>query len=404
MGRRRQFGSVRKLASGRWQARYRTSGGRSITAPSTFPSKAEAGRWLAATETDLARRLWLDPEAGKVLLGAYAWAWLRGQARLAKRTREIYETQLRLHVLPAIDAEVPALGEIALGDLTPEVVRQWYAALVAARGQSVAAKAYTRLRQILTRAVEDERIARNPCRVARGGVERHPEQRFASIPELYGLAAAVPAQYRTLVLTAGLAGLREGELFGLRWRDVDLEDGSITVRRKRLRLASGEVIEEDPKSDAGRRKVALPATLVDELVQHRVSHRPSAEPDDYVFVSPTGEPLERSNFRHRVWLPATRSIGLEGLRFHDLRHTAGTLAARTGATTKELMARLGHASPRASLSYQPPAEDPDRRVAERLDEMTAEAGVDRAAPAADRRVPLPSGTDVARRRGTDLLG
>ena len=272
---------------------------------------------------------------------------------------------------------MPALGNVALSDLTPELVRQWYAALVERRSGSVAAKAYTRLRQILTAAVDDDRIAKNPCRIDRGGVERHPEQRFATMAELGHLAATVPDRYRALVLTAGLAGLREGELFALRWNDIDLTDAVITVRRKRLRLASGEVIEDDPKSRAGRRKVAMPAMLVAELTRHLAGHGHAAAPDSYVFVSPTGEPIERSNFRYRVWLPATQTAGLAGLRFHDLRHTAGTLAARTGATTKELMARLGHSNARASMIYQHAAEDRDRRIAEGLDAMARGAGVNR---------------------------
>lgn len=375
MSRRREFGSVRRLPSGKWQARYEMEGGRSIAATHTFPSKADAARWLATVEADQGRGLWVDPGAGKTPLADYAWGWLRGQARIAKRTREIYEGQLRLHILPRIDAEVPALGDIALAELTPELVRQWYAALVEQRSGSVAAKAYTRLRQILTAAVDDDRIVKNPCRIERGGVEHHPEQRFATMAQLGLLAAAVPDCYRALVLTAGLAGLREGELFALRWGDVDLIDAGVTVRRKRLRLASGEVIENDPKSRAGRRKVAIPATLVVELKRHLTEHGQEVTPDSYVFVSPAGEPIERSNFRFRIWLPATRAAGLTGLRFHDLRHTAGTLAARTGATTKELMARLGHSSARASMIYQHAAEDRDRRIADGLDQMAKQAGI-----------------------------
>ena len=91
MSRRREFGSVRKLPSGRWQARYEVVGGRSIAAPHTFPTKAEAARWLAKVEADQARGLWIDPQAGRTPLSDYAWRWLRGQARIAKRTREIYE-------------------------------------------------------------------------------------------------------------------------------------------------------------------------------------------------------------------------------------------------------------------------------------------------------------------------
>ncbi|MGH9153655.1 MAG: tyrosine-type recombinase/integrase [Acidimicrobiales bacterium] len=151
------------------------------------------------------------------------------------------------------------------------------------------------------------------------------------------------------------------------------------MRRKRLRLASGEVIEDDPKSRAGRRTVALPAVLVAELERHRARYGDGAGPDDHVFLSEEATPLERSNFRQRVWLPAAEAAGMTGLRFHDLRHAAGTLAARTGATTKELMSRLGHASPRASMIYQHAADD--RRIAEGLDAMAEEAGLRPADPA-----------------------
>ena len=123
-----------------------------------------------------------------------------------------------------------------------------------------------------------------------------------------------------------------------------------------------------PKSAAGTRRVMLPAVVTEELRRH-VDDYVDSTPDAFVFTGPGGVPLERSNFRGRVWVPATRAVGLEGLRFHDLRHAAGTLAAHTGATTKELMARLGHGSPRAAMIYQHATEDRDRRIAEKLDAM-----------------------------------
>ena len=373
MSGKRQFGTMRKLPSGRWQARYRV-GSRRVDAPRTFPTKGDASRWLAAAETDQARGLWLDPAAGKATLRDYSRSWLDGHVRISARTREIYESQLRLYILPPVADGLPALGDVALNALTPDLIRSWYAALRQQKGSSIASKAYTRLRQILTRAVDDDRLAKNPCRINGGGAERHAEQRFATLAELYQLAAAVPDRYRTLVLTAGLAGLRQGELFALRRRDVDLLHGVITVRCKRLRLASGEVIEDDPKTEAGKRRVALPAPLVAELERHLDAHA-GTRPDAFAFTSPTGEPLERSNFRYRVWVPAARKTRMQGLRFHDLRHTAGTLAARTGATTKELMARLGHASPQAAMVYQHAAEDRDRLIAERLAAMTEDLAI-----------------------------
>ena len=123
-----------------------------------------------------------------------------------------------------------------------------------------------------------------------------PSSGSPAIGELYELAGAVPRRHRALVLTAGLTGLRQGELFALRWSDVDLLHATINVHRKRLRLASGAVIEDDPKSDAGRRRVALPAPLVGELQRH-LEQFGLESADGYVFTSPGGLPLERSNFR-----------------------------------------------------------------------------------------------------------
>lgn len=371
---KRQFGSVRKLPSGRWQARYRTLDGRMVPADQTFATKADATLWLDRVRTEQARGLDLDPTRSRIPLEEFAHQWLEHRVGLSPRTREIYEAQLRLHILPAIDPGIPALGRIALCDLTSDLIRRWYRALEQQRSPATAAKGYVRLRQILGRAVDDDLLVKNPCRIERGGVEHHPEQRFATMPELVALADAVDDRYRALILTAGLAGLRQGELFALRRDDIDLESGVIHVRRKRLRLASGEVIEGAPKSAAGRRTVALLEPLVDELRRHLTTYVEEPEAS-FVFTTGEGWSMERSNFRQRIWIPACELAGLKELRFHDLRHTAGTLAARTGATTKELMARLGHSSTQAAMIYQHAAEDRDRLIAEGLTEMAREAGL-----------------------------
>jgi integrase len=371
----RQFGSIRRLSSGRWQARYQTVDGRRITARETFPTKTDASLWLDRNRADRASGLRFDPRAGEIRLGDYSEEWLAQRVGIAKRTREIYASQLRLHILPMIDDGVPALGMVKLVDLTPALVRAWYRALQGQSSHSVAAKGYTRLRQILTQAVNEDRILKNPCRIEGGGVERHSEQRFASLEELYALAAEVPTRYRGLVLMAGLAGLRQGELFALRRGDVNLANQTVFVGRKRLRLESGLVIEDAPKTEKGRRTVSIPRPLVRELEAHFESFV-AAHSDSYIFTSPDGRPIERSNFRYRVWVPATERTDLLGLRFHDLRHTAGTLAARTGATTKELMARLGHASHQAAMVYQHAAADRDRQIADGLERMVTDAGLD----------------------------
>jgi integrase len=158
----------------------------------------------------------------------------------------------------------------------------------------------------------------------------------------------------------------------LRRADLDLDDSLVYVRRKRQILDSGAVLENAPKTQAGRRVVSLPEPLVAELRTH-LERYVGAEATAYVFTSSEGVPIERNNFRQRIWLPAVEASGMDGFHFHELRHTAGTLAARTGATTKELMARLGHASPQAAMIYQHAASDRDRSIAEGLAIMMREA-------------------------------
>jgi len=113
-----------------------------------------------------------------------------------------------------------------------------------------------------------------------------------------------------------------------------------------------------------------------------------------VFPAADGGYQRRSNFRRRIWLPATKQAGVPGLRFHDLRHTAATLAAATGATTRELMERIGHSSPAAALRYQHVMKDRDKAIA---------AALDRLAQAADTLTDNDNttdrnGTKMARRR------
>jgi integrase len=310
--------------------------------PEHLPRRRRPPSGCPPSRPTRARGLWVDPRAGRINLERYATTWLDSKVGISPRTREIYDLQLRLHILPAVSDDVPALGSVPIADITPELVRAWYVGLAAQRGASVAAKAYTRLRQVFGQAVDDDRIAKNPCRIKKGASERHPEQRFASLAELYELAGAVPERYRALVLTAGLGGLRQGELPALRRRDVDILRATVAVHRKRLRLASGLVIEDDPKSEARRRRVALPGPLVAELDRHLSAYvGPSAAA--YVFTTETGIPLDANNFRARVWNPATRSVGLAGLRFHDypdlrVMPTWPRCACSTGVTKRGLSA------------------------------------------------------------------
>jgi hypothetical protein len=177
MAGRRRFGRLRKLPSGRWQARYSTPDGREHAAPDTFSTKTAAERWLAAVETDLARGQWIDPCSRQLLLRTYAESWLAARPDLKIRTRELYQWLLNKYVLPQ-------LGDLPLDKITPTVVRGWHATLLRHGSPTPARQAYALLRGILNTAVADELIMRNPCLVRGAGVARSGERSVATLPQI----------------------------------------------------------------------------------------------------------------------------------------------------------------------------------------------------------------------------
>lgn len=361
---RRDFGTVRRLSSGRWQARYVDPSG--MRHGRTFATKADASRHLAGIRADLDRGNWFDPRAGDVTLQDYAKQWLetrrvRGRP-LAPRTRERYEGLLRTHI-------TPVLGQVELRRLTVASVRAWYSRLTAAGtpGPSTVAKTYRLLHAICATAVADELMPRNPCAIPGASVEAADERPVATLAQVYELADAVPARFRAMVLLATFCCLRFGELAGLRRHRIDLLHRTVTVTEDLDELDGGKLQVGRPKSEASRRVVAIPAAIVPDIEAHLATH---AEPgrEGLVFIGPHGGRVRRANFR-KVWVAAVRRVGLDGFHFHDLRHTGNTLAAATGASTRELMARMGHASPRAALIYQHATRDRDAAIAAALSDL-----------------------------------
>jgi len=388
MAHRRRFGRIRKLPSGRWQARYPSPQGQLVTAATTFATKADAARFLASTETDMARATWFDPRAGHEPLNLYANRWVdtrrvKGKP-LAPRTRELYSWQLRRHILPT-------LGTTQLRDLEAGAVRAWYAQLIgpAGPGASTAAKCYRLLRAICNTAVRDGELARSPCMIIGGGDENATERPAVSVAEVYAIADAVGPRWRALVLLAAFSGLRFGELAALTRDRLDLNQGRVVVIASLSELPAGVRLIGPPKSAAGRRTVAIPAVILPELQEHldRYAETMTA---GLLFVGPLGAPLGNANFGRSVWRPAVQNLGLRGLHFHDLRGCAATLAAISGATTAELMHRLGHSRPDIALRYQRATADRDDAVARALSELVIDARHG-TAPVDGAQHPLPMG-------------
>ncbi len=243
-------------------------------------------------------------------------------------------------------------------------MRRWRAELLAAGVTPVtAAKAYRLLKSIMATAVDDGLIRRNPCRIKAAGTERSPERPVLTVAEVYALADAVGPRYRALVLLACFCGLRWGELAALRRCDIDTEAGTVRVARQ-LTEAPGQPLHfGPPKSDAGRRVVAIPPVILPDVIAHLADHA-ALGPAEIVFTSPGGKLLRHGNFRRATWLPALAATGLTGIHFHDLRHAGNQLVANAGANLRELMERMGHSTSRAALVYLHSTNDRQRELAE----------------------------------------
>lgn len=182
--------------------------------------------------------------------------------------------------------------------------------------------------------------------------------------------------------------MRWGELAALRRCDVDLEAGTIRVVRQLTELSGGQLVPGPPKSDAGKRVIVVPAAIMP-LVRQHMNWLVKADDEALMFTSPEGLPLRR-NFRQRAWLPALRAAGLPVIHFHDLRHTGNQFAADTGATLRELMDRMGHATARAAMIYLHGGDERQQAIADALSEL--------AKGSRERRSPRRSGTQRARKR------
>jgi integrase len=361
---KRDFGTIRKRANGRWQAYYMGPDQAFHRAPSTFDAKVDAEAWLAAERRLMQNDEWSPSKSRRArvvrsteMFGPYAEAWLE-QRELKPRTQALYRRLLDRFVLPAF-------AEVSLRDITPQVVRAWHSGLDASR-PTQRAHTYSLLRSILSTAVTDEILASNPCRVrGAGSAKRVRSIEPATLGELEVLLERIPAQYRALVLIGAWCGLRFGEVSELRRKDVDLKAGTIHVKRGVVRIGK-EVTVGKPKNIAGVRDIAVPPHLLPILEQHLKEHVALGR-EALLFPSVKDPDVQvHTNTLRRHWLKARLAAGRPDLRVHDLRHTGAVLAAQSGATLAELMARIGHSTPQMALRYQHVARGRDAEIAARM--------------------------------------
>ena len=223
--------------------------------------------------------------------------------------------------------------------------REWIAQLASPeRARPLSPATVAKIVQVVSKtmraAVDDRLIPANPFEGLKLPRIEREEMRFITEAEVRAVADAIDPRYRGLVLLGAFGGLRIGEMLGLRWGNVDLLRRQVDVRETLVDI-NGTIRIGPPKTPASVRSVKVPAFVCEELARLAVT---PVDPSHLVFTSPLGHPVQPRLFRQRFWRSALAAVGLEGLRVHDLRHTAISLWIADVANPKQVAVRAGHTS------------------------------------------------------------
>jgi integrase len=209
---------------------------------------------------------------------------------------------------------------------------------------------YRVLRRLLQVAVDKGLLSKSPCAAVQPPRVETNEMCFLTPAEVITLAEAIDPWFRPFVYTEVETGMRWSELVGLRRSGVDLLRRSIAVTEQLVFIGGdvaagrrGRWVRQQPKTRAGIRSISISSFLAEQL-QEQLSMRSQPGRDGLVFVNMRGGPIGGSIFNKRHWQAARAAAGQDGLRFHDLRHTAVALAVAQGAHPKAIQRRMGHST------------------------------------------------------------
>lgn len=294
----------------------------------------------------------------RLRVDAFLDQWLRTDAKFRCRPKELRRREqiIRLYLKPR-------LGHVPLAKLAPGTIADYFASLEVRSAYHI----FKALRAALNYAVRMDLILANPCdRVT-------PPKPAAFQPTLWTVEETVQfleecwrsgPQYYPFFLASISTGARLGELLALRWRDVELGKGVVRITQELERPQGGGFRFTDPKSARSRRSIRLPVEVTDELrglrrrqLEDRLrrglcardglcrdQHCPLWHDRDLVFCQPNGKPMHAHNLTQRTVRHIMERAGVPRVRFHDLRHTHGTLLAASGVNLKVIQERMGHSS------------------------------------------------------------
>jgi len=327
----------------------------------TFDRHDEARRFKAVLEGDFVNGTYYDPKSGLRTVSNFATEWFTSVHDLRTTSKEQLRSSVWVHVLPEF-------GHMPLSAVTHTHTQAWANRLSSQMAASSVRKHVFALRRIMQAAKRAGFIKDNPANEVNLPAASKAEQRFLNKAEIDRLLLAVRPRYKVMLLLAAYGGFRFGELCALRRASVDVTKNTVRVTQTLVDV-NNTVTFGPPKTKSSVRTVTLPRSVMAEL-EHHMTEFVGENPESLLFTFQNGTAIRRSWFRQRVWLTTTNKAGLEGLRFHDLRHTFVALWVSLGRNAKEVSKVAGHSSVAFTLDrYGHLYDVDDDGLTDRLDQM-----------------------------------
>jgi integrase len=362
----------------RYRVRYVGPDGRERSESFPDRQKKAAEDFLVTVESDKLRGSYIDPAAGRMTFGEFAETWLRTHS-FGESSRETTEYKVRKHLLPFFGAR-------PLASIKPGMIREWDSQMVGKLALATRSVVFAHLRAILSAAVDDERIARNPC-AAKSVKQPQPVERKVvpwKISEIAAIRSGLAARYQPIVDVGAGCGPRQGEIFGLSPDDFDFDGGWLHIRRQLKRVRS-RLVFGLPKNDK-ERKTPLPDSVAAIVQAHMQTCAPvpvtlpwenpiGGDPVTVrlMFTTPRRGAINRATFDQKSWRPALIKAGIVPTRatgMHALRHFYASALLDAGESIKALAVYLGHADPAFTLRVyahlMPASEHRTRRAIDTL--------------------------------------
>lgn len=324
------MGHIKPTNHGSYRAYWRDETGKQFG--KTFKRRGDAVNHLKTVEGQVVGGEFIDPKKGRVTLREWTEECLELAYNLEESSRQIDQRGLN-HMLPV-------LGDIQLANLTSEDIERYFAVKLKTLAPTTVARQFKTLRWMLNRAVEKERIRKNPCTGVSPPAWQQAEMRFLSVTDVLALTDALPSQWKAWALFMATSGLRWSESIGLPATNVHLLRRKVDVHQQLMWSRTKKEWEVKLPKSKGKRTVTIPWQVADSLGEHIGQY-----PNELVFTNSAGNPMQGSSFTGQIFKPALVRAGLDrGTRIHDLRHTSVAWAIKEGAHPKAIQTRMGHSS------------------------------------------------------------